>query len=574
MAILPGMSTPRPSALVVGILSMLLVAAAAVPTVAAEPIPESTYRFTGYGTDHGVGFSQRGAAGRAAAGQTYGQILAHYFRGTRLGTVPRDTTIRTLVVKGYEAGTGQTTLVQGGKLSDTQKSRWTFDTPGVDGREFPQSWKLVLMGRGRSGAWDLEVQDASGDRRYAYSDEDARFTVRSIPTETVRGRLRLHIRPSTTYDTYEGTLRFGRVDGRIRVVNIVPIEPFVRSVTPQELGPANRQDTLKAQAVVARSYFLAGLSTGTSWLSYDVESYRDSQSYKGSKGENTTVTQAVDATAYEVVEYYKSADETWYIARTFYHAVGGGATEASQNVFTGTTGKPGSKTPYLKGGPDLCPEPDDPDGPQDAVPCDVGASAYFWSTRSFTLEPALGHPGQGQPDERGQALELAVRFRGKLSIRSDTPKLPGCLRAADLGRAEGRQERHGRGEESGRLALQERLQQPSRVGWPDRLDHDLPHQGRLTGCLWGGRGGGNHGAGSCPRWVSSDPNRRSSTRIRAGARSPEPGAWGTGFRGLEPGPGASPSSCWVTAAPPGRRNASITGWGHPSRLRFVARGQP
>ena len=57
------------------------------------------------------------------------------------------------------------------------------------------------------------------------------------------------------------------------------------------------------------------------------------------------------------MKYYRRADDTWYIARTFYHAVGGGATEASRNVFTGETGKPGAGVPYLKGGPDLCPIP-------------------------------------------------------------------------------------------------------------------------------------------------------------------------------------------------------------------------
>ena len=101
------------------------------------------------------------------------------------------------------------------------------------------------------------------------------------------------IRPGIKYDTYEGVLRIGRVDGRVRIVNIVPIEPFVRSVTPKEMGPANLPETLKSQAVVARSYFLAGVSASTAWLAFDVQSYRGSQSYKGTKGENDVVTQAV-----------------------------------------------------------------------------------------------------------------------------------------------------------------------------------------------------------------------------------------------------------------------------------------
>ena len=111
---------------------------------------------------------------------------------------------------------------------------------------------------------------------------------------------------------------------------------------------------------MARSYFLAGRNPSTAWLAFDVQSYRASDSYKGTKGENATVTQSVDATAYQVLKYHKRSDDSWHIARTFYHAVGGGATEASQNVFTGETGKPGAGTPYLRGGPDLCPDPRDP----------------------------------------------------------------------------------------------------------------------------------------------------------------------------------------------------------------------
>lgn len=388
MAILPGMSRTRPSALVVGILSMLLVATVAAPTLAADPAP--TYRFTGYGTDHGVGLSQRGAAGRAEAGQAYDQILQHYFRNVRLRTdppaVPEDTTIRAMVIKDFAAGTGETALVSGGNLcvdrdqdgacSDRQTSRWTFDTPGVGDRTFPYSYKLVLIGRGTRGAWDLEVHDSIGATKLRVTDADARVTVRPITTDTARGRLRLFIRSTTKYDTFEGVLRIGRVDGRIRVVNSVRIEPFVRSVTPQELGPSNLQETLKAQAVVARSYFLAGRSSSTGFLAYDVESHRATHSYKGSKGENKVVSRAVDATAYQVLEYRKS-DGNWYIARTFYHAVGGGATEASHNVFTGSTGKPGAKTPYLKGGPDV---------DEEGVPYDATAPAYAWRTRTFTLD--------------------------------------------------------------------------------------------------------------------------------------------------------------------------------------------
>ncbi len=364
---------------------------AADPTPTPTPTPEPKFRFTGYGTDHGVGFSQRGAAGRAKAGEDYVQILQHYFYKVSIGQVPHDTTIRALIVKSYRAASTQTAILQGAV------TRWRIVStdPALRGKTFRASSRLVLVGRGETGAWHLKVVNKDGSVAATFDDADARVTVEPVPGTSV-GSIKVLIRSSATYDTYEGQIRIGRVAGRLRIVNIVPIEPFVRSVTPQELGPANLQDTLKSQAVVARSYFLAGLSTATGFLAYDVESYRASQSYKGTKGEKDATTQAVDATAYQVVAFAGvspagtrhvdvslpsdaggyAVDPTLSVARTFYHAVGGGATEASQNVFTGKTGKPGSKTPYLRGGPDV---------DEHGVPYDESASAFSWSSRALTL---------------------------------------------------------------------------------------------------------------------------------------------------------------------------------------------
>ncbi len=46
-----------------------------------------SFVFTGAGRGHGVGLCQHGARGRAEAGQSYEQILAHYFRGARIETL-------------------------------------------------------------------------------------------------------------------------------------------------------------------------------------------------------------------------------------------------------------------------------------------------------------------------------------------------------------------------------------------------------------------------------------------------------------------------------------------------------
>ncbi len=332
------------------------------PAAGEDPAPEPAYRFVGYGTDHGVGLSQRGASGRAKLGQDHVQILRHYFTGTRVGTVPTGTTMRALIVKSFTAKSGSNVLLRGGVIKSgstkIEQSRWTFDTPGVDGRSFRWSDRLVLVGNGKTGAWKLQVQDKDGvplkdesGGTLQFTDSDAKLTVTPIRTGEGPAVIQVLLRPGAN-DTYAGKLRIGRTGGKVRIVNHVGIEDFARSVVPQEMGPSNPLEALAAQAVVARSYFLAGRSTSTSFLAYDVKSLRDSHSYKGVKGEKPATSRAVEASAYEVIEWKKSGQ--WLIARTFYHAQDGGATEASMNVFTTASGKPGTQVKYLMGGPDIC----------------------------------------------------------------------------------------------------------------------------------------------------------------------------------------------------------------------------
>ncbi|MGE5605625.1 MAG: SpoIID/LytB domain-containing protein, partial [Bacteroidota bacterium] len=53
------------------------------PKLGVDGLPES-FVFTGGGWGHGVGMAQSGAAGMAAAGYGFDQILAHYYQGTEL----------------------------------------------------------------------------------------------------------------------------------------------------------------------------------------------------------------------------------------------------------------------------------------------------------------------------------------------------------------------------------------------------------------------------------------------------------------------------------------------------------
>ena len=53
------------------------------PKLGADGLPEA-FVFTGGGWGHGVGMAQSGAAGMAAAGYSFNDILAHYYQGAEL----------------------------------------------------------------------------------------------------------------------------------------------------------------------------------------------------------------------------------------------------------------------------------------------------------------------------------------------------------------------------------------------------------------------------------------------------------------------------------------------------------
>ncbi|HEX7097587.1 MAG TPA: SpoIID/LytB domain-containing protein [Acidimicrobiales bacterium] len=76
----------------------VLLAATALATVNAAPASAQApvFTFTGGGWGHGVGMSQYGAKGRADAGHSAAQILAAYYPGTQLSTIP-PTSIRVLL---------------------------------------------------------------------------------------------------------------------------------------------------------------------------------------------------------------------------------------------------------------------------------------------------------------------------------------------------------------------------------------------------------------------------------------------------------------------------------------------
>lgn len=135
---------------------------------------------------------------------------------------------------------------------------------------------------------------------------------------------------------YYGSFRYQRFGGgNLTVVNIVDMEDYINCVISQEMSEGWPLETLKAQAVAARSFVV---SSSTKHLSYkfDVCATTDCQAYTGVERIGPTTTKATE----ETVGQY-----AWYdgkIAQTFYFSCDGGATENSENVWI-------SAVPYLRG---------------------------------------------------------------------------------------------------------------------------------------------------------------------------------------------------------------------------------
>ena len=121
----------------------------------------------------------------------------------------------------------------------------------------------------------------------------------------------------------------------LTVVNVIPVELYLKGVVPCEIIPSWEVDVIKAQAVAARTYAIFHKNQYRS-AGYDLTDDTRSQVYKGVAAETEMTNKAVEKTAGEIITYGGKAIDA------LFHANGGGHTENSENVW-------GSYVPYLRG---------------------------------------------------------------------------------------------------------------------------------------------------------------------------------------------------------------------------------
>lgn len=172
---------------------------------------------------------------------------------------------------------------------------------------------------------------------------------------------------------YRGSLRVVPSDSGLVVVNVLPVEEYLRGVVPLEIGGDRKpeeQAAVEAQAIAARSYtsmrLVSTQGNSSRNASFDLLSSVADQVYGGVDAERPSTDQAVKATAGLVIKY------AGRVVSAPYHASCGGETASPDEVW-----RSGAE-PFLKRVSDRVP------GAPDRYYCDM-APRFAW-TRVLTVE--------------------------------------------------------------------------------------------------------------------------------------------------------------------------------------------
>lgn len=148
---------------------------------------------------------------------------------------------------------------------------------------------------------------------------------------------------------YRGIFEITRVpgkEGKLSLVNILPLEEYLKGVVPNELPPSFGEEALKAQSIAARNYAIR--PRVKRFPHFDVCDSVQSQVYFGYNTEARESNEAIEATK-GLVALYEGE-----VILALYSSAAGGYTENYENAFSEQGGGsfPAKPLPYLKGKPD------------------------------------------------------------------------------------------------------------------------------------------------------------------------------------------------------------------------------
>ena len=126
---------------------------------------------------------------------------------------------------------------------------------------------------------------------------------------------------------YYGGVRIDKVKNSLTVINLSPLEEYLRGVVCKEMSPSYPLEALKAQAVAARSFSMKNRNKHEH-EGFDLCATTHCQMYVGVE-DFPSVDEAIDATRGEVLTFNDK------IAETNFHADSGGMTENVSDVWGG-----------------------------------------------------------------------------------------------------------------------------------------------------------------------------------------------------------------------------------------------
>ena len=302
------------------------------PTTTAPPpattgqggVP-SSFTFSGRGWGHGVGMSQYGALGRAAAGHNYQQILNFYYPGTSLGTQQSPTTD----LRVYLTSARSTTFTPRGNgqvYLDGQPLSAVSPGSGVAVRLSGNAWHISVGGVGVCPS-----QGCAASRVYVAFATNSSIHVGATGRSYAHGRITLAKKSASDYYI---------------VLDSITMEDYLLGIA--EMPSDWHVEALKVQAVAARTYAYSVVydrRTRQSWtLPFDIYASTQDQYYAGDTREKSPYAsgwlQAVAATANQVLLHNNS-----YVLAHYSSSNGG-------YVSTDTFRSAAKRKPYLQPTPD------------------------------------------------------------------------------------------------------------------------------------------------------------------------------------------------------------------------------
>ncbi|MDI3518015.1 MAG: stage sporulation protein [Caldanaerobacter sp.] len=277
----------------------------------------------GYG--HGVGMTQFGAKGMAEQGFKYDEIIKYYYTGVDINKV--DTSNVNVKVKISLDVTSQDI-----KITSSQPYNVIYKVKDDSTGQIIEKQETFLPDSVTS------INYLDGNILIANSQSpEIRTSVDMVKIVPTNDGVLFYVNKARPY---EGEFRIypnpNSIPSGLDLINVLPIEEYLRGVVPAEMSPSWPEEALKAQILAARTYALVRIKDENIFDVYDTTL---SQVYKGISIADPKIDQLIESTKGEVVTYGGK------LADTVYSASAGGYTVDSFFAWK-------KDVPYLKGKPD------------------------------------------------------------------------------------------------------------------------------------------------------------------------------------------------------------------------------